>query len=188
MRRLWRTVLDSITPYESGPSLEKLQAELGGGELIRLSANENPLGPSPRAVEAVIREAARAHLYPDGSGFALRQALADRLGVAPEGILLGNGADEILALIAWAAFEPGDEVVIPRPSFEPYGSVVTLAGAQAVWSPLQNYQTDLQDIARRVTIRTKALFLCSPHNPTGSILHARPLEGFLNGLGTDPRW
>jgi len=186
MRRLWRAALDSVTPYEAGIPPEKLQAELGIDEIIRLSANENPLGPSPRAVEAVIREVRKAHLYPDGSGRALRQALAQRLGVTPEAILLGNGADEILALIAWAAFEPGDEVVIPHPSFEPYGTVATLSGATPVWSPLANYQTDLADIARRVTARTKALFLCSPSNPTGGVIRATPLERLLADLGEEP--
>ncbi len=186
MRRLWRAVLDSVSPYEAGIPPEKLQTDLGIDRIIRLSANENPLGPSPRAAEAVIREARNAHLYPDGSGLALRQALAHRLGVTPEVILLGNGADEILALIAWVAFEPGDEVVIPHPSFEPYGTVVTLSGATPVWSPLANYQTDLADMAQRVTARTKALFLCSPNNPTGSVIPAAPLERFLAGLSEDP--
>lgn len=186
MRRLWRTVLDSVAPYEAGPSLERLQTDLGVAELIRLSANENPLGPSPRAVEAVLGEAKRAHLYPDGSATAVRQALARQLGVMPETIVLGNGADELLALIAWAAFEAEDEVVIPRPSFEPYGTVVTLAGATPVWSPLANYQTDLTDMARRVTPRTKALILCSPHNPTGTVVRRTPLLQLLADLGADP--
>lgn len=186
MRRLWRASLDSVTPYATGAPLEQLQAELGVAEIVRLSANENPLGPSPRAVEAVIREAGRVHLYPDGGGTALRQALARELGVRPEAILLGNGADELLALIAWAAFEPGDEVVIPRPSFEPYGTVAMLSGATPVWSPLVNYQTDLADMARRVTLATKALILCSPHNPTGTVVRREPLLDFLARLGADP--
>jgi hypothetical protein len=137
-------------------------------------------------VEAVVREAARAHLYPDGSGMAVRQALGRRLGVSPEAIMLGNGADELLDLIAWAAFEVGDEVVIPYPSFEPYGTVVTLSGATPVWSPLANYQTDLADMAKRVTPRTKALILCSPHNPTGTIIRHEPLVKLLAGVGADP--
>ena len=186
MRRLWRTALDSVAPYDAGKPLELLQAELGLPEITRLSANENPLGPSPRAIEAVIREAARAHLYPDGSGLALRRALADRLDVEPERILLGNGADELLALIAWAAFEPEDEVVIPRPAFETYGTVAALAGAVQVWSPLVDYQADLADAAAKVTSRTKAIVVCTPHNPTGTIVRARALAEFLECLGEDP--
>lgn len=175
-----------MRPYEAGAPLEQLQAELGVAEIIRLSANESPLGPSPRAIEAVVREAQRAHLYPDGGGTALRQALARHLGVTPDAILLGNGADELLALIAWAAFEPGDEVVIPHPSFEPYGTVVKLTGATPIWSPLANYEADLADMAGRVTARTKALILCSPHNPAGTIVRREPLRHLLARLGADP--
>src|SRR3990170_3533494 len=129
MRRLWRPALDRLTPYEAGPSLEALRAQLGLAEVTRLSANENPLGPSPRAVEAVRAEAARAHLYPDGGGTALRLALATSLGVTADAVILGNGADELLGLIAWAALEAGGEAGIPHPAFEPYWTLVTLAGA-----------------------------------------------------------
>lgn len=186
MRRVWRPILDRIVPYEAGKPLEALAQELGVRELVRLSANESPLGPSPRVVEVIAREAVRVHLYPDGSATELRAALARRLGVGAEQIVAGNGADELLALVAWAAFEPGDEVVIPQPSFEPYTTVVALAGATAVASPLAKYETDLDDMRRRVTPRTKAVILCSPHNPATTIVRRAPLEAFLTALGPDP--
>jgi histidinol-phosphate aminotransferase len=129
VRSLWRPVLDRIAPYDAGPSLEALTAALGLETLVRLSANESPLGPSPRVVAAIREEAPRVHLYPDGGSLALRQGLAKRLGIAPEQVLAGNGADELLSLIATAAFEPGDEVVVPRPAFEHYTTVTILAGA-----------------------------------------------------------
>ena len=173
-------------PYDPGKPLEQLAAELGVGELARLSANENPLGPSPRVVEAVAREAARVHLYPDGGATALRAALARRLGVTPGELLVGNGADELIGLIARAAFEPGDEVVVPEPSFEPYGTSATIAGARAVPSPLAGYATDLEDVRRKVTDRTTAVMLCSPHNPTATIVREKPLRAFLEALGDDP--
>ena len=173
-------------PYDAGKPLEQLAAELGVGELARLSANENPLGPSPRVVEAVAREAARVHLYPDGGATALRAALARRLGVTPGELLVGNGADELIGLIARAAFEPGDEVVVPEPSFEPYGTSATIAGARAVPSPLAGYATDLEDVRRKVTDRTTAVMLCSPHNPTATIVREKPLRAFLEALGDDP--
>ena len=103
MRRLWRSVLDALIPYDAGPPLESLADELGRPDLVRLSANENLLGPSPRAVAAVVREAARIHLYPDGGSTALRDALARRLGVRADQVVLGNGADELIALVAAAA-------------------------------------------------------------------------------------
>lgn len=181
----WRPVLDRIVPYEAGKSLEALEHELGIAGLVRLSANESPLGPSPRAVEAIRREAPRVHLYPDGGSLALRQALAKRLGVGAEQVLAANGADELLLLIATAAFDAGDEVVITRPAFEPYTTVTILAGAAVSESPLAGYETDLDDMIRRVTPRTKALIVCSPHNPATTIVRRAPLSALLDTLGAD---
>ncbi|OLB51801.1 MAG: histidinol-phosphate transaminase [Candidatus Rokubacteria bacterium 13_2_20CM_2_70_11] len=186
MRKVWRAVLDAVTPYEAGKPLADLAAELGLPDLVRLSANENPLGPSPRVVAAIAREATRVHLYPDGSARALREALGRRLGVGPEQLIAGNGADELLGLLALAAFERGDEVVVPQPSFEPYATSVTLAAARVVASPLAGYETDLDDVRRKVTDRTKAVILCSPHNPAGTIIRRPPLVKFLESLGADP--
>src|SRR4029450_2424569 len=146
MRRLWRSVLDGLIPYDAGLPLEALARELGRSDLVRLSANEHPLGPSPRAAAAVEREAARIHLYPDGGSTALREALGRGLGGGADQIVVGNGADELIALIAAAAFEPGDDVVVPTPSFEPYEISATLAGSRVVESPLAGYDTDLDDV------------------------------------------
>jgi histidinol-phosphate aminotransferase len=179
-------VVETITPYDAGKPLETLMGELGLAELIRLSANENPLGPAPRVVEAIRREAAHVHLYPDGASAALRGALGGRLGVHPAQILVGNGADELIGLVALAAFDPGDVVVVPTPSFEPYATGAVLAGARVVTSPLAGYETDLEDVLRRVTPRTKAVILCSPHNPTATIIRRAPLLRLLEALGDDP--
>lgn len=186
MRAIWRPVLDRIAPYEAGPPLEALARQLGVADLVRLSANEHPTGPSPRVVEAIAREAPRAHLYPDGGSTALRGALAARLGVDAGQIVVGNGADELLGLVAWAALDPGDEVVVPVPSFEPYTTVVALAGGVAVGSPLAKYETDLDDLRRRVGPRTKALIICSPHNPAATIVRRAPLLALLDALAADP--
>jgi histidinol-phosphate aminotransferase len=185
-RPIWRSALDHIAPYDVGKPLETLTAELGLRELVRLSANENPLGPSATVVAAIQAEADRVHLYPDGASNALREALGRRLGVAPDQIIVSNGADEMLVLIAWAAFEPGDEVIVPHPSFEPYTTVATLMGATVVSSALAGYEIDLGDVRRRVTAKTKALFLCSPHNPATTIIRRQPLEALLEALGDDP--
>jgi histidinol-phosphate aminotransferase len=185
VRRLWRSVLDALPLYDPGPPLERLAEELGQPDLVRLSANENPLGPSPRAAEAVTREASRIHLYPDGGSTALREALAHHLGIQADQLVIGNGADELIALIAAAAFEPGDEVVVPEPSFEPYAIGATLAGARVVGSPLAGYDIDLDDVRARVTDRTKAVMLCSPHNPATTIIRRSSLLRFLEALGPD---
>jgi histidinol-phosphate aminotransferase len=186
MRRLWRAVVDRVIPYEAGKSLETLAAELRLDDLVRLSANESPLGPSPRVVEAVRREAARVHLYPDGGSTALREALGRRLGVSPAQIVIGNGADELIGLVALAALDPGDEIVVPEPSFEPYTTAAVIAGAAIRSSPLAGYETDLEDVRSRVTGRTKAVVLCSPHNPATTIIRRTPLEALLGALGDDP--
>jgi histidinol-phosphate aminotransferase len=186
MRALWRSVLDQVAPYDAGMSLEAMARELGVDAVLRLSANENPLGPSPRVIEAIQREAARVHLYPDGGSTEVRHALGSRLGVSPESIVVGNGADELLAMLARAAFDPGDEVVVPHPAFEPYGTEAILAGATVVHSPLRGYDQDLDDLLGRVTARTKCLILCTPHNPAATIVRRRPLERFLDALGADP--
>lgn len=186
MRAIWRPVLDGITPYQTGKSLEALAEELGLTELVRLSANENPLGPSPHAVAAIAREASRVHLYPDGGSTPLREALGRRLGVAPEQLLVGNGADELLSILGQAALEPGDEVVLPHPSFEPYTTVALLGGARPIGSPLAGYDTDLDDMRRRITPRTKMVFVCSPHNPAATIVRRAALTAFLESLAADP--
>jgi histidinol-phosphate aminotransferase len=183
MRRLWRPSLDKVTAYNAGRSMER---ELRAGSIVRLSANETPLGPSPRVVEALRREAPRVHLYPDGGATELRETLGQRLDVAPDWLLVGNGADELLEILARAAFEPADEIVIPDPAFEPYATQAVVAGASVVASPLDEYDTDLDDMLRRVTPRTKAVFICTPHNPASTIVPRRALESFVEALGAEP--
>ncbi|MGH7268273.1 MAG: histidinol-phosphate transaminase [Candidatus Rokuibacteriota bacterium] len=180
----WRPVLSRIDPYVPPPPLATLEAELGG-PVIRLSANENPLGPSPLAVDAIRAEAARIHLYPDGGAPALAAAVGATLGVGPDYLLFGNGGDEILTLVARALLEPGDEVVVPDPAFEPYRTVTLLAGATVVASPLVDYRIDLDDVLGRVSSRTKLVFLSSPHNPTGVALPRAAWEAFVRRCPED---
>ncbi len=183
MRQLWRPIVDKVAPYDAGKPIEE---ELRAGAIIRLSANESPLGPSPKAMEALRREAARVHLYPDGGSTELRAALGRRLGVGADWLVVGNGADELLGLLARAAYEVGDDIVIPQPGFEPYGTEATLAGANVVASPLNGYETDLDDMLRRVTPRTKAVIICTPHNPASTIVPRGRLEAFLDALVDEP--
>ena len=185
MRRLWRRALEAITPYQAGPALEQLQKELGLPEIVRLSSNENPIGPSPRVIEAIRREAPRAHLYPDGGSTAVREAIGRWAGVPADWLVVGNGGDEILSMIARAVLDPGDEVVVPQPSFEPYSSEAHLAAAVVIDSPLVDYHQDLDDMRRRVTSRTKMVFVTTPHNPTGTIVRGAPLRAFVEALGPD---
>jgi histidinol-phosphate aminotransferase len=184
VRRIWREVVERIVPYQAGPSLEAL--ERVHGPLVRLSSNENPLGPSPRVVDVVAREASRVHLYPDGGSTELREAIGRDVGVAPEQIVVANGADELLQLVGLAAFDPGDEIVVPEPSFEPYTIVAQIANATVVPSPLVGYHTALEDVVRKIGPRTKAVMLCSPHNPATTIIPRGPLMALLDAVGADP--
>jgi histidinol-phosphate aminotransferase len=183
MRRLWRSVVDKVSAYDAGTSIEP---EIRAGAVLRLSANESPLGPSPKVVDALRREVARVHLYPDGSSTELREALGRWLGVGADWIVVGNGADELLGLLARAAYEAGDEIVIPRPAFEPYGTEAILSGASVVASPLDGYETDLDDMRRRVTPCTKAVIVCTPHNPASTIVPRTRLQAFIETLGGEP--
>jgi histidinol-phosphate aminotransferase len=173
----WRPLLSEIVPYVVPPPLDALAAELGR-PVLRLSANENPIGPSPLAVAAIRREAERIHLYPDGGAPALAEAVAHSLGVAPNQLIFGNGGDEILTLLGRALLDPGDEVVVPDPSFEPYTTTARLAGAKVVTSPLRDYRIDLDDVLAHVGPRTKLVCLSSPHNPTGTVLDRTAWERF----------
>jgi histidinol-phosphate aminotransferase len=173
----WRPILAEIEPYVVPPPLDVLAAELGQ-PVLRLSANENPVGPSPLAVEAIRREAARIHLYPDGGAPALAEVVADTLGVAPAQLVFGNGGDEIITLLARALLDPGDEVVVPDPSFEPYTTTARLAGGVVVPSLVRDYRIDLEDVLRRIGPRTRLVCLTSPHNPTGTVLGRSEWERF----------
>jgi histidinol-phosphate aminotransferase len=180
----WRPVLAEIVPYIAPPPLDTLAAELGQ-PVLRLSANESPLGPSPLAVAAIRREAERTHLYPDGGAPALAEAVAGALGVAPTHLLFGNGGDEIITLVTRALLEPGDEVVVPEPSFEPYTTATRLAGGTVVSSPLRDYRIDLDDVLARVGARTRLVCLTSPHNPTGTVLERGAWERFCARCSQD---
>lgn len=180
----WRPILAEIEPYVVPPPLDRLAAELGQ-PVLRLSANENPVGPSPLAVEAIRREAARIHLYPDGGAPALAEVVAETLGIAPGQLLFGNGGDEIITLLVRALLDPGDEVVVPEPSFEPYTTTTRLSGGVVVASPLRDYRIDLDDVLRRVGPRTKLVCLTSPHNPTGTVLDRNAWERFCAACPAD---
>jgi histidinol-phosphate aminotransferase len=180
----WRAILADLDPYVTPPPLDRLAAQLGQ-PIVRLSANENPIGPSPAAVAAIRAEAARIHLYPDGGAPDLAEAVGETLGVGPDQLLFGNGGDEILTLVTRALLEPGDEVVVPHPSFEPYTTATLLAGGRVVQSPLRDYRIDLDDLLARVTPRTRLVCLSSPHNPTGVAIPRADWERFAHRCPDD---
>ena len=150
-----------------------------GREVIDLSANENPSGPSPNALAAIMHAAKQAHRYPDKNGTALKGELANRLGVAIEQIVLGNGSAEVIDAIARATLGPGDEAIVGSPSFPAYRSSIARTGAAVTAVPLVDGAEDLATIAKRVSGRTRLVMLANPNNPTGGSFGAASWEQFI---------
>ncbi len=154
-----------IRPYQGGRATLE-----GGGRAIKLSANENALGPSPRAVEAYRRAAGELHRYPDGACAALREAIGRRHNLDPETIVCGSGSDELIALLTRAYAGPGDEVLMSEHGFLMYALAALSTGAHPVRAPERELRADVEALLERVTSRTRILFLANPNNPTGSYL------------------
>ncbi len=172
-----------LEPYQPGKPIEALERELGITGSIKLASNENALGPSPKAVEAIRRALDGVHRYPDGASFALRARLAQKLAVAPEQLVFGCGGDEILELLAKTFLAPGDEVVYAWPSFAMYPIVVKGMGATPRPVELdEDWAHDLPAMARAVSERTKLVFVCNPNNPTGTSIAADDFDRFVELL------
>lgn len=175
-----RDCLDSLAVYQPGKPIEEVKRELGLEDIIKLASNENPLGPSPKAIAAIAAAAGDINLYPDGSAYRLRHALATRLGVDPAAIMIGNGSNELVQMLSLALLDPGDEVVMPVPSFPRYEPLARLMGAVPVEVPLRNLRMNIEEMARRLTPRTKMIYLCNPNNPTGTIATREEVDFLLD--------
>ncbi|MBW2059792.1 MAG: histidinol-phosphate transaminase [Deltaproteobacteria bacterium] len=171
-----------IKPYAVHLPVEELQARLGTSKLALMALNENLMGPSPKAVAAVEREARNANLYPDGPCTVLRSEMAKTLGIDPDMITITNGADNALLLVAGAFINEGDEVMMGDPSFIVYPNVVKIMGGVPVYVPLKDYVHDLESMERAFTGKTKLVFVCNPNNPTGTIVRKQDLDGFVSRL------
>ncbi len=179
-----------LQPYQPGKPESELKREYGLDDIIKLASNENPMGPSARAVAAAEGELRGAHRYPDGAGFALRQGLARHHDVDPLQVTLGNGSNDVLAMVANAFLEEGREAVFSAHAFAVYPIVTQAAGARAVVVPANGprhampYGHDLNAMAAAVTEQTRVVFVANPNNPTGTWLRSAPLQAFLEGLPT----
>lgn len=166
-----------IAPYVGGKSKA---AE--GVRVVKLSSNETPLGPSPKAKAAFIREAENLHRYPDGNATALREAIADVLQLPAAQIVCGAGSDELIGLLVHGYVDPGDEVVISQHGFLMYQIYAQAVGAKAVFAPEKNLHTDVDAMLAAVTGKTKIVFIANPNNPTGSYISASELARLHAGL------
>ncbi|MBM7569498.1 histidinol-phosphate transaminase [Paenibacillus sacheonensis] len=178
-----RNVLKRMKPYSPGKPIWEVQRELGLERVVKLASNENPLGPSPKAVEAISELLMDIHRYPDAQAVDLRAAIAGRYELESEQIIITNGGDELITLVSEAFIEAGDEIIVPSPSFSEYEFGGQLMGAAIRTIALtEDYQYDVSAILEAVSERTKILYLCSPNNPTGTILTQSALTELLNAL------
>jgi histidinol-phosphate aminotransferase len=172
----------TLVPYPPGMPIEELERELGIRDSIKLASNENPLGPSPKAVEAIARALPNLHRYPDGSAFYLTRRLAERHGVPPEQIIVGNGSNELIELVVRTFVRPRDEVVMADQAFVVYRMVTQAVAATSRIVPLRDFTHDLEAMADAVGSRTRLVIVANPNNPTGTIFRRAAWEAFLRAL------
>ncbi|HUK57205.1 MAG TPA: histidinol-phosphate transaminase [Nitrospiria bacterium] len=174
--------IESIEPYKPGKPLEELERELGIKDAIKLASNENPLGPSKKALAALKKGSLDLHRYPEGSGRRLREAIGQKHKLKAEQVILGNGSDEIMDLAAKTFLEPGDEAILGDQTFAIYRISVTAHHGISVRVPLRDGRFDLEAMAARLTPLTRLVFICNPNNPTGTMITRRELDGLLKHL------
>jgi histidinol-phosphate aminotransferase len=172
----------AIAPYVPGKPMAALKREYGISDSVKLASNENPLGPSPAALAAIEANLGDLHRYPDGAGHELTRKLAAKHQVARERLVLGNGSDEIIGLLAQTLLSPGDEVLIPTPSFLMYEISVRSMGATPRFVPLKNLAIDLDGLRAQVNEKTRLIFVCNPNNPTGTAIPVNAMHAFLDDL------
>jgi histidinol-phosphate aminotransferase len=185
MTSLWDLAnphLHDIAVYEPGKPIEETARELDvdPNEIIKLASNENPLGPSPKAIAAMRGAVDHAQLYPDGGGFYLRGALAQKLKLDRGSVILGNGSNEIIEFLGHAFLNRGDEVIVSQHAFVAYKIVASLFGARMIETASPNYEHDLEAMLAAVTSRTKIIFIANPNNPTGTLLDQGKIDNFIS--------
>jgi histidinol-phosphate aminotransferase len=178
-----RKTLEIMKPYSPGKPIWEVQEELGLDRVIKLASNENPLGPSPKALEAIQAVLTDLHRYPDAQTIGLKRIIADHYDLGTDQIIVTNGGDELITLVSEAYLDAEDEIIVPGPTFSEYEFGAQLMGATVVTVPLKpNFAYDTESILTAVTDRTKIVYLCSPNNPTGTILSRLELKQLLDAL------
>jgi len=174
----------AIAPYQPGKPTSELARELGLQEsgIVKLASNENPLGVSPKAAAAMRAVFDALARYPDGNGFELKRALSNRLGVAMDNIVLGNGSNDVLELAARSFLTPGLSAVYSQHAFAVYPLAVQAVGARGITVPARDYGHDLDAMAGAVQADTRLVFIANPNNPTGTYIDGTKLEAFVAGL------
>jgi len=174
--------LKGLKPYPPGKPIEELEREYGVTNIIKLASNENPLGPSPAAVEAIKQALHELARYPDGNGFILKQKLSEKLGVNLNQITLGNGSNDILEFVARAFVTERNEVIFSQHAFAVYPLVTQAINAKAIVTPAKNWGHDLAAMRDAVTDNTRLIFVANPNNPTGTWLDSGSLKSFISEI------
>jgi len=177
-----RKAILNIKPYKPGKPIEEVKRELRLKDVIKLASNENPFGPSPKAVSAIKKRLQNINRYPESSCFYLRQALAKKLKVKENQLVFGNGSDEIITLALRAFVDEGDEVIVAYPTFLIYELASQIQGARIKKVPTRYFKYDLKAMRQEVTGKTRIVFIANPDNPNGTYVSRIELETFLKGL------
>ncbi len=171
--------IQQLVPYLPGKPIEELERERGIKDAVKLASNENPIGPSPKALKSIEDNLSKVNRYPDGSSFHLIKKLSLKLGVSEDNVFLGNGSNEIIELLIKTFMGPGKEVISADPVFAMYRKMVLAADGRNVIVPLKNFVHDLEAMAESITARTRIIFINNPNNPTGTIVKRTDFEKFL---------
>jgi histidinol-phosphate aminotransferase len=182
IEQLVRKGILDLEAYIPGKSIEEVEKEYRVKRWIKLASNENLFGPSPKALEAIRREVRSIHFYPEGPCPVLRQALAQKLSIPESMIVITNGADHLIELIAAAFVNEGDDVVTAEPTFPVYGTTAQIMGGKVVKVPLRDFTHDLPAMLKKVNRKTKIVFICNPNNPTGTSVSRDVFDDFLSKL------
>lgn len=186
MRPLVPEHIETLHPYVPGKPIEETEREYGITGVVKLASNENPLGPSRLAIEAIEQAASKVHLYPDGASYYLNRRLAEHLGLAPNQVFLGHGSNEIIELLIRTFTTPEDETLLCKGSFLMYKVALQSHGRRFVEVPMkEGFQYDLPAMAAAIGPRTRLIFLANPDNPTGTAFGRKELEAFLPKVPRD---
>jgi len=185
MKSLTTKEIRSLIPYPPGKPIEELERELGISGSIKLASNENPLGPSPLAVRAIIDSLGRINRYPDGSGYYLKTRLSEAYGITTDRIIIGNGSNNLIELAIRTFLTRGREVIQAFPTFLFYEKITTGSGCRLISVPLKDFRIDLNGILNAVTRKTGLIFINNPNNPTGTALSGKEVKSFLQALPGD---
>lgn len=189
MKKIIESIADQVkemSRYKAGKSIEAVREEYDLEKIVKLASNENPLGPAIQVIDTIQSEAKNISLYPDSDSRELKSALAEKYQIAQDEIFVGNGSDEILDLLMTLILEKKDEIIQADPSFIKYELSVKSRGGKSIKVPLdKDYKHDLEAMEAQITDQTKAILICNPNNPTGTMLKKEEIVSFLDRISDE---